>query len=61
MKIHTPVRDFGSEVANTSSYDEIGLLGGEALKGSGFETQHVEANFQFDWPRPAVRGEGGDQ
>jgi hypothetical protein len=61
VKILTSARDFRSKIATDSSDDDLGLLGGEPLEGSGFEAQNPEPNFEFDWSRPTVPPEGGDE
>jgi hypothetical protein len=61
VNIPTSSRGLQVRIARSRSDDDIDLLGGEPLDGSGFEAQDSEPGFQFDWPKPTVRSKGGDQ
>ena len=59
MNIPISARDFPSKISAAEDHDEIALLGGEPLEGSGFEAQDPEPNFQFDLAKPLVQSQGG--
>jgi len=61
VKTLTFARGVRTDTPTEPRYDEVSLLGGEPLEGSGFETQDPEPGFQFDWPGSTVRSKGGDQ
>jgi len=42
-------------------HQEIDVLGGEYLEGSGFEEESSDPDFQTDHTRPTVSSTGGEQ